>query len=188
MRITTFYWTGYLVKVTWKQDIDIRWQVKTHSGGQYIWQLCCEYHWWWISGRWGGSWCLWGGQFEEQSAIIGSAQIPFCYVVLPMKSGNCDQGCKGKLIPRKSGLSEWKVVPSHKCARVHNNFKSEHLLLEKNVHNQVNHRCCTHLKRPATVCDVSIKILLIILKISLDIYLGQDHTYYQWRNPHEIPM
>ena len=114
MRITTFYWTGYLVKVTWKQDIDIRWQVKTHSGGQYIWQLCCEYHWWWISGRWGGSWCLWGGQFEEQSAIIGSAQIPFCYVVLPMKSEKWKLWVRmwGKVDPNRSIWSIWGGFPS----------------------------------------------------------------------------
>ena len=39
-----------------------------------------------------------------------------------------DRGCE-----RKSILCDWRGVPSHKRARVHNNLKSEHLLLKQKV-------------------------------------------------------
>ena len=51
-----------------------------------------------------------------------------------VRNGNCEGGCKGKLIPKKSSLSGWRGVPSYKRARVHNNFKSEDLLLKWKVY------------------------------------------------------
>ena len=49
------------------------------------------------------------------------------------RKSNCERGCLGKSIPKKSSLSGWRGVPSHKRTRVHNNFKTEHLLLEWKV-------------------------------------------------------
>ena len=40
----------------------------------------------WISGRGGGEQCLWGGQFGKRSALMGSAHLSLCSVVLPAKS------------------------------------------------------------------------------------------------------
>ena len=56
---------------------------------------------------------------------------------LPIKSRNvnCEQGCKGKLIQKKSILSGRSGVPSHKCTKGHNNSISENLLLEQKVRN-----------------------------------------------------
>ena len=54
-----------------------------------------------------------------------------------VRNVNCEQRCKGKSIPNKSSLSGWKGVPSHKCARVNNNSKSEILLLEQKVEDVV---------------------------------------------------
>ena len=39
-----------------------------------------------IIGIWGGARCIWGGQVGEWSAIMGSARLSPCSVVLPAKS------------------------------------------------------------------------------------------------------
>ena len=58
------------------------------------WSLPCR----WIIGIWGGEKCLSGGQVGERSALMGSARLYPCYVLLPAKvrNGNFERGCKGK--------------------------------------------------------------------------------------------
>ena len=49
------------------------------------------------------------GPVGERSAIMGSVRLSLCSVGMPAKienrTGNCGQGCEGKLILRKSSLS-----------------------------------------------------------------------------------
>ena len=59
--------------------------------------------------RWGGARCIRGGNVGERSTLVGSACLSPCSIVLSAKSenrnGNCDRGCKGKSIPKKSSLN-----------------------------------------------------------------------------------
>ena len=75
----------------------------------------------------------WAGLVAELAHALCA---PFHMFPCPQKvrKGNCERGCKGEFIPKKSSLSGWRGVPSHKYTRVHNNFKSEDLILERKVH------------------------------------------------------
>ena len=55
-------------------------------------------------------------------------------------NGKCKRGCKGKSILKNLSLSGWRGILLHKHVRVHNHFKSEHLLLEQ----KVRHLITTH--------------------------------------------
>ena len=60
------------------------------------------------------------------------------YIVLfsfprKVRSGNCEQGFEGKLIPKKSSLSSSRGVTLNRRARVHNNFKTGDLLLKRKL-------------------------------------------------------
>ena len=59
--------------------------------------------------------------------------LAMLYWLQKVRNGNCDQGCKGKSIRKKSSLSVWRGVPLHKRVTLHNNFKSEHLIMERKV-------------------------------------------------------
>ena len=50
---------------------------------------------------------------------------------------------QGKVDPKEFESMWLKGVPSHKCARVHNNFKSEHLLLKLKVIAVFGKKCNT---------------------------------------------
>ena len=60
----------------------------------------------------------------------GFPYLGFCiyYFLQQLEFLMVDRGCE-----RKSSLSGWRGVPSYKRARVHNNSKSEHLLLKQKV-------------------------------------------------------
>ena len=70
--------------------------------------------WMWISGRWCGEQCIWSGKVWERSVLMGYALLSPCYIVQPAKidnrNGNCEQGCEGKSILKKSSLSGWSGV------------------------------------------------------------------------------
>ena len=92
--------------------------------------------------RWGGgALYLKSGQVGEQSVLMGFACLSPFSVVLPdrtkVRNGNSERGCKGKPIPKNLRLSGWSGVPSYKHTRVHNNVKSEHLLLKKRVWSKI---------------------------------------------------
>ena len=77
-------------------------------------------------------WAGWGAEHAHGLCLL----LPFfCCPACPQKvrNGNCERGCEGKSIPKKSSLSGWRGVPSHKRARVQNNFKIEYLLLKRKV-------------------------------------------------------
>ena len=63
----------------------------------------------------------------------------FSLVLLPAKieKGNYERGWERKLIPKKLSLGVLRVVPSHNCTRVHNNFKIEDFLLKQKVYKEI---------------------------------------------------
>ena len=65
--------------------------------------------WRWIIGRFFGAQFHGGGQVGERIVIMRSVRL-FQIFALPTKSdnrnGNCERGCKGKSIPKKSSLSD----------------------------------------------------------------------------------
>ena len=71
------------------------------------------------------------------SAIMFYMPLSYFCVVLTAKidniNGNCKRRCERNSIPKKSSLSGWRGVPSHKRAREHDNFKSEDLLFLKSI-------------------------------------------------------
>ena len=84
-----------------------------------------------------GGQCGVGGEVGEWNALVVSMRLYPCYVVLHAKienrNRNCEQGCKGESIMKKSSLSVRRGLPSHKRKRVYNEFKSEYLLLKQKV-------------------------------------------------------
>ena len=77
-------------------------------------------------------WEGWGaGRAHGLCAPFPLLCCPAC--PLKVRNDNCERGCEEKLIQKKSSLSGWKGVPSHKRARVHNNLKSEDLILKRKV-------------------------------------------------------
>ena len=71
-----------------------------------------------------------------------------------VRNGNCERGCEGKLISKKSSLSGYKWVPSHNRARLHNNYKGEYLILERKVTSIITY---------VTICPNYLVINMIVL-------------------------
>ena len=76
-------------------------------------------------------WAYWGAEHAHGLCAL----FPLFYCPQKVRNGNCDRWCKGELIPKKSSLSGWSGVPSHKCMRVRNSFKSDDLLFKRTVFN-----------------------------------------------------
>ena len=72
---------------------------------------------------------VWAGQVAERAHGL-CAPFPLLPFLRKVRNGTCEWGWDGNLIMKKSSISGSRGAPSHKYMRVHNNLKSEDLLLE----------------------------------------------------------
>ena len=103
----------------------------TRNGSTHAWCI----PWRGKSGRWCGTWSWGVGLLKVVARSCYLCAFPFALFSWPKQiiNSSFQQECKAKSILNKSSQTGLGGVPSHKRARLNNNFKSDHLTLEQKV-------------------------------------------------------